>query len=156
MINNLVIFFLAWCGGHYILDLDFARYYALATGYLADNTRFLFVAATAGSVLCVAGAFFLEETGLYSLMRLLGKTLFEISRSALYFVSLAAIIFSYQLSVNLWQDLGFLVIIPLETLLASCVSLYLFDFNYPLAGRLLENVGAAILSGVIVTVSRLI
>jgi hypothetical protein len=156
MIKNLGIFFLVWCGGRYILDLDFARYYALATEYLSANTRFLFLAATVGSFFCVAGAFFLRESGFFSLMRLFGKTLFEASRSAIYFVSLGAVIFYFQLSVNLWQDLGFLAIIPFEALLASCVSLYLFDFNYPLAGRLLENVGTAILSGVIVIVSRLI
>lgn len=156
MIKNLLFFSLAWLGGRYLFDLDFAQYYALAMGYLSDNTSFLLLSATLGSVFCVASAFFLGETGFFSLMQLLGKFLFEISQSAIYFVSLFAVIFYFQLHVSLWQDLGLLAIIPFEVLLASCVSLYLFDFNYPLAEMLLENIGIAILSGLVVIVSGLI
>jgi hypothetical protein len=106
-----------------------------------------------GSLVFVAVTFLLGETGFYSLMRLLGKMLFELSQSANYFVCLAAVIFYFQLHVNLWLDLGIVAAIPFETFLASCLALYLFDFNYPIGERLRENFGAAVLSCLIVSIS---
>lgn len=156
MIKNFVIIGLIWLGGQFIYGIDFAEYYELVVNYLSGNELNLLVYGTLGSICFVFISFVLRDVGFFSLMHMLSNFVFELSQFAICFVSIFAVIFVFQLQHNLWLDLGILAVIPIEVLLASCTSLYLYDFNYPLGEKLLDNTGVLIFSGLFVLISRLI
>lgn len=52
---------------------------------------------------------------------------------------------------NLWQDIGFTAfILPFGTLICSCISLRVRDFNYPIWNRLIGSFVVPIISGLII------
>jgi hypothetical protein len=155
MIKNFVIVGLLWFGGRYIWNLDFTVLYDPIMAYLAENQWKIFIIATLGATGFVIAESLLMDWGFFLLMHISGKLLFELSQFVICFVSIFAVIFFYQLQLNLWQDLGILILVPFEALLASCFSLHIFDFNYPLGEKVVNNIGLPILSGTIVILSVL-
>jgi len=156
MIKNFIIIWFFWLGGEFVLGWNFTAYYELVFAYLAENQINLFVYGTLGSLGFVFIAYILRDLGLFSLMRLFSKLIFEFSQFVICFVSIFAVIFVFQQHLNLWKDLGILAVVPFEMLLASCASLTMFDFNYPLGEKLLNNVGVPALSILTVILSSLI
>jgi hypothetical protein len=154
MVKFFIILSISWFGGRFIYGVDFAKLYEFAVNVSSQNQWLLVSCGTIGSLFFIFVAFILSESGLFSLLHALSKLCFELSQFVICSLSFFAVIFFYQLQMNLWWDLGILALIPFEILAASCFSLYLFDFNYPLGEKLLNNIVAPIVSGLIVIISK--
>lgn len=152
MIKNFIILSIGWICGRYLYGVDSAKLYELIVGVPSQYQWLLLSCGTIGSVFFVFVALILRDSGLFSLLHGLSKLNFEFSQFVICSISFFAVIFFHQLQANLWWDLGFLVLIPFEILAASCFSLHLFDFNYPLGEKLLNNTVIPIVSGLIVLV----
>ncbi len=156
MIKNFIFIVVIWITCRFIFNLDFAERYEIAIMYLSENNLSLLAYGTIGSIIFVVIAYFLQTFGFYSVMLFFCKFIFEISQFMISFISVSAVVFFYQIQRNLWLDINLLSIVPFEMLAASCLCLHLFDFNYPLRDKILDNIGVPILSGVIVIFSSIL
>ena len=146
MIIDFIIVGLIWFGGRYVWHIDFSASYQAAFKILTEYDLTILTYGTMGAICLVMISYILRALGFFSLMRIFTKLIFEISQLSICFLSIFAVILLFQINVNLWQDISTLSVIPFEVLIASCVSLYLFDFNYPLGSKILPNIMVPILS----------
>ena len=79
----------------------------------------------------------MEHLGAYSLMLLLSRQLMELSLLVITATSLGTLFFAVALQKNLWSDALSVAMVPWLGLGTAMIILYLFDFNYPFARRLL-------------------
>lgn len=140
MLVNIIIITLVW--GYFRLGqkIDMLMYYTDFFATLQGN-EFLFFSYCIGVAICIlVVSIFLRAIGLYSFMYLLARTSFEAGQLLICFVSIFAVGLWYDHHVFLWNDLGVLAVAPFAIFFASCYSLYLYDFNYPIMGRITNNI----------------
>lgn len=118
-------------------DVDMAALYRQWVVYVDGEYLTICGQSFVGGVVFVFWGLFMEHFGLYSLMRLLSRLLMEFSLLLLTGAALFALFSAVALGVNFWADSYSLLLVPFIGLGTAMVTLYLFDFNYPFASRLL-------------------
>jgi uncharacterized membrane protein len=156
MVKDFLILFVSWLVGRFLFRVDFEKYYGLGVDFLSHHQLILLSCGTFGALSLVFIALVLRDSGSFSLLHLFSRLNFEVSQFIICLLSLFAVIFFFQLQTNLWRDLGLLTIIPFEILAASCISLHLFDFNYPFGEKLFNNLVVPAISGLVVFMVPLI
>ncbi len=150
MIKDFIIVGIIWLSSLLVWHIDYAEFYKSTFEMLAEYYLSILTYGTLGAICLVLISFFLRALSFFSLMRMFTQFIFELSQLAICFLSVFSVILLFDPKVNLWLDLGTLSVIPFEILIASCVSLHLFDFNYPLAGKIIPNLTLPFLSVLIV------
>ncbi|MDA8164815.1 MAG: hypothetical protein M0017_07285 [Desulfobacteraceae bacterium] len=157
MIVRLTIIALLWLGSLVSYSPDYATLYARILEQLQLHQAQVVGYTLAGSVGLVAGVYILEQIRSFALVHLLARLAFEASQLAICLLSFAAVVLWFQLGRNLWVELGFLLAsVPFMVLAASCLCLWIFDFNYPLHNRIMRNLTLPFLSLTIIFISILV
>lgn len=151
MLKDFVIFALVWMGARFAWGVDLAAFHDQMFLFVAEHQTSLL-----GSVLvvifCLVLISYLAGTfRWYGLLYLLSRFSFELSQLVLVCISCDAVLLKLNLGINLWSELGPLVVsLPFLTLGASCFGFWMYDFNYPLQDRIARNLLPPVLSGVII------
>jgi hypothetical protein len=156
MIVRLTIIALLWLGSFVSYDLDYAELYARGLDYLQLHQGQVVGYAIAGTMGLVLGVFVLGQIRSFALVHLLARLTFEASQFAICLLSFAAVVFWFDFGRNLWADLGVLAAVPFLVLAASCLGLWIFDFNYPLHNRILRNLTLPVLSLAIIVIAGIV
>ena len=127
-------------------NLDMAALYRQGAAYVAAEHISICGKTLVGGVCFVFLGLVMERLSLYSLMRLLARLLMELSLLLLTGLALFALFCLVALGKNVFADSMSLILVPFMGLGTSMVTLYLFDFNYPFAARLLPVLALVALS----------
>jgi hypothetical protein len=139
MILRLFLIAIVWLGTMLAHDVNYQEIYAMALDFLHAHRGQAIgygILAPLGLLLC---SFFLGRVSFFSPLHLLARVFFEASQLFIYVLSFAAVVFWFDFGQNLWLDLGIFAAVPFVSLIASCCSLWVFDFNYPLSNRIQRN-----------------
>ena len=151
MIWNFVIIALFWAIAQFAWGTDYAEFYKELIKFVNENDILLSAYLVGGASGLVASAYIFRGMGLYSLVFLLSKMSFYISQFAVCLFAYAGVAFWFYVSQNLWADIGYLMAAqPFIWLFASSISLWIFDFNYPVAEKIYDNILLAIIGVVAV------
>jgi hypothetical protein len=153
MIIRLLLIAFVWLVSILVYDVKYQELYALTLDFLHSHrwqTMGYGILAPLGLLLC---AFFLGRVSFFRPLYLLARIFFEASQLFIYLLSFGAVVFWFDFRQNLWVDLGMLAALPVLSLIASCCSLWIFDFNYPLRNRIQRNLLLAALSLVIIFIA---
>ena len=155
MLKNLVLISLLWYGlrGY---GVDLQEYYVLASGYLANHHQVVLMYGILGALGMVLISYIFAAFNLHTLMHLFASLFFELTQFSICLISLVAVTFWLGFHVNVWRDLGLTIILPFAWLFASCFSLRIFDFNYPVTDKILSNILLALVSGIIILGAALV
>lgn len=157
MITRLIIIALLWLGSVISYNPDYAAISARTLHYLHLHQGQIAGYAILVAMGLVLGAFILGQIRSFSLLHLLARGFFEVSQFAICLLSFAAVVFWFDFNLNLWAALGsLLVAVPFLMLAASCLSFWIFDFNYPLYNRILRNLTLPALSLVIILIAGIV
>lgn len=147
MIWNFVIIAFAWAVAQFSWGADYAELYQELILYVESHDIVISGYLAGGAFALVGLSYMFRGFGWYSLVFLISKVSFFISQFAVCLFSYAAVAFWFYASGNLWADVGYLVAaLPFLWLFASSISLWIFDFNYPVAERIYDNILLAIIS----------
>ena len=131
--------------------MEYSEVYEVLIKYLEGHDIALSGYIVGGAFGLVGLSYIFRAMGWYSLVFLMSKASFYISQFAVCFVSYAAVALWFYVSRNLWADVGYLIAaLPFIWLFASSISLWIFDFNYPVTERIYNNILLAIISVVAV------
>jgi hypothetical protein len=151
MIWNFVIIAILWATAEFSWGVDYTVIYEALIEYLEGHDILMSGYLAGGAFGLVGLAYIFRALGWYSLVFLVSKASFYVSQFAVCLFSYAAIALWFYVSRNLWADVGYLVAaVPFLWLFSSSVSLWIFDFNYPVAERIYNNILLAIISIVVV------
>ena len=151
MIWNFVIIALLWAVAEFSWGVDYTILYEELILYIEEHDFVLSGYIAGGAFALVGLSYVFRAMGLYSLVLLMSKAFFYLSQFAVCLFSYAAVALWFYVSRNLWADVGYLVAaLPFLWLLASSISLWIFDFNYPIADKIYNNILLAIISVVAV------
>ena len=154
MLKDFVIFALLWLGARFAWGVDLAAFHEQMFRFVAEQQTSL-LGSVVVVVFCLVLASYLCGTlRWYGLLYLLSRCSFELSQLVLVCISCDAVILIFNDGVNLWGQLGPLVVsLPFMTLAASCFGFWMYDFNYPLQDRIVRNLLPPVLSGLIVGIA---
>lgn len=137
MVRNISITLLVWGFFHMMFEPDYAALYAGLIDSVTVRQTSILAWGFMGAALLVAGSYLCSFLGMYSLMYFLAKTFFELSQLAVCAVSVLSLAIWFLTRRNLWLDAAVVTYVLLYIYLgASALSLYIFDFNYPLKDKL--------------------
>lgn len=145
--KDIIICVLIWIWIRYLMMVDIIDYYNTFYLYIEQNGLYISGIATVASIGMLLATFILRSVHLYVLMGLVNKLLFEVGQLAVCALSVGAVIFWFDFDINLWYDLRTVAIIPFEAVAVACLGLQMFDFNYPLANNLVNNILLPALTG---------
>lgn len=150
MFTNFALIVVLWLAGKFVYGLDFAQLGDQLAQYVAANSFSLMGYGILGGVALPGISLACRAMGLYSFMYTMDKLFFWLGQFLLCLVSLGAVIFWFDIGVNLWAVLGAVALLPFLALGSAAFSLYLFDFNYPLKEALLYHMALPVLSLLII------
>jgi hypothetical protein len=150
MITRLLFIALLWLGSILVYDLNYQELYAQALDSLLARQAMAVTFGVLGSIILMFCSFVLGQFRIFALLHLFARFTFEVNQFIIYLLSFAAVAFWFDFGARLWQDLGLLSAIPFLALLSSCLSLWIFDFNYPLRNRIQRNLALPVLSLLII------
>ncbi|MBU0729231.1 MAG: hypothetical protein KKE17_04535 [Proteobacteria bacterium] len=156
MFLHIIIIISVWSCGKYLAQVDFLSYYAKYIALLPGNEHLFLAYGSAAAFFLVMIAFMMRAVGVYALLHLVSRFFFEISQFIICLLSLVAIYFWVTAHVNVFKDLGLLVFVPLELILASVYCLNIYDFNYPVMSKLINNIMLLLVSGALIFLSDLL
>ncbi|ADH84798.1 hypothetical protein [Desulfurivibrio alkaliphilus] len=150
MLKILSFFTLIWVAARFVYGLDFAPLLELLEQFIVAH-NYPLQAAGVLVALCLPGITrTFEGLGLYSLMYSLARLFFFLSTILVCLVSLAAVLFWFDLGVNLWAMLGLIAALPILIAGSAAFSLHIADFNYPVKASLVPLLMLAGLSAFVV------
>lgn len=151
MLKDFVIFALLWLGARFAWEVDLAAFHEQMFRFVVANHTLL-LGSVVVTVLCLLLVSYLCGTlRWYGFLYLLSRFTFELSQLVLVCISCDAVLLILNDGVNLWGQLGAMVVsLPFMTLAASCFGFWMYDFNYPLQDRILRNLLPPVLSGIII------
>lgn len=152
MVRNISITLLAWGFFHMMFEPDYAVLYASLIDFVTVRQTAILAWGLLGAALLIAGSYLCSFLGMYLLMYLLAKVFFELSQLAICMASVFSLIIWFAIQRNVWLDAAAVTYVLLYAFLgASALSLYIFDFNYPLkdkvAGHAVLPIIATMLTG---------
>lgn len=151
MIWNFVIIAILWAVAEFSWGVDYTLLYEELILYIEGHDFVLSGYIGGGAFGLVALAFIFRSMGMFSLVFLMSKASFYVSQFAVCLFSYAAVALWFYVSRNLWADIGYLIAaLPFLWLFASSISLWIFDFNYPVTEKIYNNILLAIISVVAV------
>jgi hypothetical protein len=153
MIIRLLLIAFVWLGSILVYDVNYQELYILALDFLHAHRGQMMGLGILAPLLLLLCSFFLGRVSFFSPLYLLVRVFFEANQLFIYLLSFAAVVFWFDFRQNLWLDLGMLAALPFVSLIASCYSLWIFDFNYPLSNRIQRNLLLPAISLVIIFVA---
>ncbi len=151
MIWNFVIIAILWATAEFSWGVDYSETYKELIQYLEGHDIIISSYIAGGAFALVGFSYLFRAMGWYSLVFLMSKAAFYVSQFAVCLVSYAAVALWFYVSRNLWADMGYLfAALPFLWLFASSISLWIFDFNYPVTEKIYNNILLAIISVVAV------
>ncbi|OGR01092.1 MAG: hypothetical protein A2505_04245 [Deltaproteobacteria bacterium RIFOXYD12_FULL_55_16] len=107
---------------------------AWVNGFLPVNR----VALPGGVVVLICAALVFGGVGFFNILFVMAKAVYGLAQFLLCAMSVALLIFWFDLGVNFWlEEGGFWLIVLYAWLYGAAFSLWVFDFNYPLRNTLL-------------------
>lgn len=147
MVRNISITLLVWGFFHMMFEPDYAALYASLIDYVTARQTAILAWGLLGAALLVVGSYLCSFLGMYLLMYLLAKVFSELSQLAVAFVSVLSLVIWFAIERNVWLDAAVVTYVLLYAFLgASALSLYIFDFNYPLKDKLASHAVLPILA----------
>jgi len=111
---------------------------AAVQGFLVTNRTALLASGLLGALALVCASSVFGGIGFSNIFYLMAKAVYELVQLLLCAMALAALIFWFDLGVNLWlEGGGTLAIVLYVWLYGAAFSLRVFDFNYPVREVLL-------------------
>ena len=151
MVWNFVIIALVWAGAEFSWGVNYPDLYQEMMQYINEHEVLLAGYSVGGAFGLVVLSYMFRAFGWYSLVFLMSKLAFYLSQFLVCLISYSAVSFWFYVSQNLWADMGYVVAAtPFVWLFAASISLWLFDFNYPVAEKIYNNIVVAIISVVVV------
>ena len=126
--------------------IDEGTYHALLTRL---NDEYVLLTGLSLVVSCSLLVFSLAFGNMqwFTLVYAMAKLAYETSQFCICLVSTLAVLFYLHFDLNLWGDMQpILTILPFLLLGVSCVSIHMFDFNYPVRNTVTSHLTLAALS----------
>ena len=115
-----------------------AEVFAAVVGFLAANQTPLLSGGFLGVFALVCASLLLRGINFFNILYVMAKAVYELVQLLLCAMSLASLVFWFDLGVNFWlEEGGFWLIVLYAWLYGAAFSLWVFDFNYPLRNTLL-------------------
>lgn len=115
-----------------------AEVLAAVVGFLAANRTALLASGLLGALALVCASLLFGGIGFFNLLYIMAKAVHELVELLLCLMTMAALVFWFDLGVNFWLEGGGTLAIVLYTwLYGAAFSLRIFDFNYPVRDALL-------------------
>jgi hypothetical protein len=153
MIIRLLFIVLVWFGAFLAYDFSYQDLYEQVLAQLHATRSQIIPYAFLGSFGLVFCSFLLGQIRFFASLFLLARLFLEASQLAIYLLSFAAVAFWFDFGRNLWLDLGLLALVPFLVLSSSCISLLIFDFNYPLRNSIQRTLAVPVLSVAIIYIA---
>lgn len=150
MTSRLLLIAFLWLGSRLAYAPDYQELYARSLDFLLIHQADVVAYSVFGAVVLVLCSFILAQIRIFGPLHMLARLFFEASQLTIYALSFVAVVLRFEIGRNLWLDPGLLAGVPFLALLASCLSLWIFDFNYPLRNRIQRNLALPVLSLLIV------
>ncbi len=134
-------FFISGCAvaAFHFAGLASAEVLAPVVGFLAANRTALLASGLLGVLALVCASLLFGGIGFFNILYVMAKAVYELVQLLLCAMSLAALVFWFDLGVNLWlEGGGTLAIVLYAWLYGAAFSLRVFDFNYPVKDVLLS------------------
>lgn len=134
-------FFISGCAVAVIHLVGFTSGEVLAAviGFLAANRTALLASGLGGAFALVCASLLFGGIGFFNILYVMAKAVYELVQLLLCALSLASLVFWFDLGVNLWlEGGGTLAIVFYAWLYGAAFSLRVFDFNYPIKDVLLS------------------
>lgn len=123
----------------YLAGLTPAQILAPLFGFLAAYQTALLVGGVLGVLALVCTSLLFGGLGFFNVLYMIAKGVYELAQLLLCAMTLAALVFWFDLGVNFWTEGGATLAVVLYTgLYGAAFSLHVFDFNYPVKEVLLS------------------
>ncbi|MFH1020175.1 MAG: hypothetical protein V1782_06130 [Pseudomonadota bacterium] len=123
----------------HLAGLTSAGVLAQLLGFLAAHHTVLLASGLIGALALVCASLLFGGIGFFNLLYVMAKAVNELVQLFLCALSLASLVFWFDLGVNLWLEGGGIMMIVLYAwLYGAAFSLRVFDFNYPVKEVLLS------------------
>lgn len=123
---------------HWIYGIEDAYSYNYIVELIARKQLLFLSIGIVGSIALLASAVLFETLGLYKITYGLSLILVRVSQFLITFLALLNVAFYVSLGNNLLHDNGYLAVFLLSVILgASCWSIRVIDFNYPVKNTIL-------------------
>lgn len=156
MLRSFIIIGVIWFVSRFAGDVDYPHVYETLVKLNAAHDPTFFIASLAGIFSLVLVAGFFSVLKLHSVMYLFSKLFLEINQLLVCGISFFAVVIWFDLHRNLWMDFGKVTLLPYAGLLTSCFCLRMFDFNYPVQDRIVNNTAAMLGSIVVVFIAGVV
>jgi len=144
---TLVLVFL----NHWVYGVEDSITYEYMVKLIATQQTFFLGMGILGSGTLLISAAMFESLGLYKITYGLSRILVRVSQFLIIFLAVINIAFYAFLSNNLMRDKGYLALFLLLMILgASCWSLRIIDFNYPVRNAIMPPALLALISIILV------
>jgi len=124
---------------YYLGGFTSAEVLASVVGFLTVNRSVLLTAGLLGVLALICASLLFGGIGFFNILYVMAKAVYESVQFFLCAMSLATLIFWFDLGVNFWleggETLAFLLYVWLY---GAAFSLRVFDFNYPVRDALLS------------------
>ena len=125
--------------------------------FRAANRTELLASGLLGALALVCVSFFFGGIGFFNMLYLMAKAMYELVQLLLCAMSVASLVFWFDLGVNFWLEGGeTLAIVLYAWLYGAAFSLRVFDFNYPVREALLVYSGIPFVCLAVFWVSSLV
>ncbi|MDF1614134.1 hypothetical protein [Desulfurivibrio dismutans] len=131
MLKILTFLTLLWVAARFVYGIDFFPFVDLLGRYVSDQAYPVLGIGTVVALALPGITRAFEGFGWYSLMYSLAKLFFSLSTFLICLVSLAAVLFWFDLGVDVWSLLGLPALLPFIIASSAAFSLHIADFNYP-------------------------
>ena len=134
-------FFLSGCAvaGLHLAGLTPAEVMASVVGFLAAHQTPFLAGGLLGALALVCASLLFGGIGFFNILYVMAKAVSGLVQISLCALSVASLVFWFDLGVNFWLDGGgTLAIVLYAWLYGSAFSLRVFDFNYPVKDILLS------------------
>lgn len=106
---------------------------------LGANRIALLAGGLLGALALVCASVLFSGIGFFNILYVLAKGFFELVQLLLCAMTVAALVFWFDLGINFWQEGGGPITIVLYAwLYCAAISLRVFDFNYPIRDTLIS------------------
>ena len=133
-------FFLSGCAvaALHLAGFTSAEVLAAVLPFLAANRTALLASGLLGALGLVCASSVFGGIGFFNILYLMAKAVYELVQLLLCAMTVASLVFWFDLGANLWlEGGGDLAIVLYAWLYGAAFSLRVFDFNYPVRDALL-------------------
>ncbi len=136
MLTILALLLVLWLAARFAYEYDFVQLVDLMGQFVDAHTYLLFGLGVLTALVVPGIVLACESFRFYTLMYYLAKLYFWLSIFLVCLVSLAAVLFRFDLGINLWSLLGVTAVLPFLFAGSAAFSLQLADSYYPIKDSL--------------------